>query len=47
MPRLQGMLQYVVSHAAALRDAFGLVEGPVDAKIDAALPVLFLRFRKR
>jgi hypothetical protein len=46
MPRLHGVLEHVVGHAAALCDALGLVENPVDAQIDAALPVLFLRLRE-
>ena len=37
----------VVGDAPALRDALGLVERPVDAEIDAALAVLFLRLRQR
>lgn len=46
MPRLHGMLEHVVGHAAALRDALGLIENPVDTEIDAALPILFLRLRE-
>ena len=43
----QEMCEYIVGHAPALRDALGLVEGPVDTEIDAALPVLFFSFRER
>jgi hypothetical protein len=42
----QEMCEHIVGHAPALRDALGLVESPVDAEIDAALTILFLRFRE-
>src|SRR5437660_9423016 len=36
----------MVGHAAALGDTFALVESPMNAEIDPALAVLFLRFRQ-
>src|SRR4249919_2252922 len=42
----QNVLEHIVGHAAALRDALGFVERPVDTEIDAALPVFFLRLRQ-
>src|SRR5947207_10689968 len=36
----------MVGHAAALGDTFAFVESPMNAEIDPALAVLFLRFRQ-
>src|ERR1700687_166143 len=41
------MLEDVIGDAAALGDAFALIEAPVDTEIDPALPVLFLGLRQR
>src|SRR6266853_4642854 len=41
------MVEDIVGHAAALGDPFAFVEGPVNAKIDPALAVLFLGLRQR
>ena len=45
--RLEGVVEHVVGDAAALGDALGLVERPVDAEVDAALAVLLLGLRER
>jgi hypothetical protein len=42
MPRQESMFEHVVGHAVALCDPLGRVERPVDAKVNAALRVLFL-----
>src|SRR5512147_2676090 len=47
VPRPVQVLEDVAPHLVALRDAFVLVEAPVDAEVDAALAVLFLRFGQR
>src|SRR5262245_30276846 len=39
--------EHVICHAPALGDPLGLVECPVDTKVDAALAVLFLGLRER
>ena len=44
--RQERMVEDMVGHAAALGDAFALVEEPVDAEIDPALAVLFLGLRQ-
>jgi len=36
----------IVRHLSALRYSLRLVEGPVNAKVDSALAVLFLRLRE-
>src|ERR1700687_4360226 len=41
------MVEDLVGHAAPLGDTFALIEGPGDTEKDAALAVLFLRFRQR
>ena len=38
--RLEGVFEHIVRNAAALHDSLRLVEVPVNAKVDAALPVL-------
>src|SRR5436190_1441848 len=45
--RSEGMIEDVVSHLPAQDDAFGLIESPMNAEIDAALAVLFLSLRER
>src|SRR5206468_11167671 len=45
--RHKRVLEHVVRHTPALSDARGLVERPVDAEVDSALPVLFFGLRKR
>ena len=41
------MVEHVIAHTPALRDAFGLVECPMDAEVNSALAVLFFGLRER
>lgn len=40
------MVEHPVRYPAPLRDPLRLVEGPVDAQVDPALPVLLFRLRE-
>jgi hypothetical protein len=42
MRRPESVIEYVIAHAATLGDAFGLIEGPMNAEINPALAILFL-----
>jgi hypothetical protein len=46
MQRQEHVVEHIISYQSAQRDALRLIEGPVDAKIDSALAVLFLSFRE-
>ena len=43
VPGLESVVKDVVSNMPTQHDALRLVEGPVNAQIDSALAVLFLR----
>ena len=43
---LERVFKDVIRHAPALGYALGLVEAPVNPKIDSALAILFLSLRK-
>src|SRR5439155_10653592 len=43
----KSVLEHEIPRAPALGDALGLVEGPVDTEVDAALAVLFLGLGER
>src|SRR5207302_2839070 len=43
----KSVLEHEIPHAPALGDTLGLVEGPVDTEVDAALAVLFLGLGER
>ena len=47
MPWLKGAGEHLIRHLAALIDALGLVERPVDPQVDPALPVLLLGLGER
>src|SRR5438128_6045735 len=44
--RRESVIEYVIAHPAARGDPFRFVEGPMNAKINPALAVLFLRLRQ-
>src|SRR5205823_11377477 len=46
MRRIECVIEHVISHEAARRDRFCLVERPVDTEINSALPVFFLSLRE-
>ena len=41
------MLEHVIADLSSQDDALRLVESPVDAEVDAALAIFFLRFGER
>ena len=45
--REERTIEHMIGHASPLRNAFALVEGPMDAKVDPALTVLVLRLGQR
>src|SRR5262249_40015098 len=45
--RQKGMLKDVIGNVASLQDALRLVEVPVNAQVNPALPVLLLRLSQR
>src|SRR5262245_34224276 len=42
----EGIIEDVIAHSPAQKNALGLVEGPVDAKVNSALAVLFFGLAK-
>src|SRR2546421_444430 len=46
MRRIECVIEHVISHEAARRDRFCLVERPVDTEINSALPVFFFSLRQ-
>ena len=43
MRRPESVIEYVIAYPTTLGDAFGLIEGPVNPKIYAALTILLFR----
>ena len=42
MCRPESVIEYVIAYPTTLGDAFGLIEGPMNAEINPALAILFL-----
>src|SRR5260370_16156073 len=46
MRRPESVIEYVIAYPATLGDAFGLIEGPMNAEINPALAILFFSLRQ-